>query len=96
MIEAAIALPVIILTAMLMVRLFVYYLEILTAGIEEHRKAIEAQDSYQGGLMRTYEHETSLEMLRGGILQMDVSKKLRVKAYLINEDVWVRGIEVFD
>jgi len=25
-----------------------------------------------------------------------VSKKLRVKAYLINEDVWVRGIEVFD
>jgi hypothetical protein len=45
MTEAAISLPLVILTAMLMIRLFVFYLDILVTGIEEHRKALEAQDS---------------------------------------------------
>ena len=39
MIEAAISLPLIILTAMLLIRMFVFYLDILTAGIKEHREA---------------------------------------------------------
>ena len=96
MTEAAISLPLIILTAMLMIRLFVFYLDILTTGIEEHRKALEAQDAYNGTAVRTYEEEIHVDMLRSGILQMDVSKKLKVKAYLINEDLLVRSGEILD
>ena len=57
MTEAAISLPLIILAAMLMIRLFVFYLDILTTDIKEHRKALEAQDAYRGAVMRTYEEE---------------------------------------
>lgn len=96
MTEAAISLPLIILTAMLMIRLFVFYLDILTTGIEEHRKALEAQDAYRGVVMRTYEDQISVHMLRGGILQKDVGKRLEIKAYLINEDLLVRSGEILD
>ena len=96
MTEAAISLPLVILTAMLMIRLFVFYLDILTTGIEEHRKALEAQDSYNGAVIRTYEEEIRVDMLRGGLLQRDVSKRLKVKAYLINEDLLVRSGEILD
>ena len=96
MTEAAISLPLIILTAMLMIRLFVFYLDILTTGIEEHRKALEAQDAYRGAMIRTYEEEIEVDMLRGGVLKRDVSKRLKVKAYLINEDLLVRSGEILD
>ena len=96
MTEAAISLPLIILTAMLMIRLFVFYLDILTTGIEKHREALEAQDDYRGAAMRTYREENNVDMLRGGILQRDVSKRLEVKAYLINEDLLVRSGEILD
>ena len=96
MTEAAISLPLIVLTAMLMVRMFVFYIEILTTSIDEHRKALEAQDTYKGYFMRIYEEETDLYMLRGGVLQKNVSKKLDVKAYLINEDLMVRSGEILD
>lgn len=96
MTEAAISLPLIILTAMLMIRLFVFYLDILTTDIEEHRKALEAQDSYNGAVIRTYEEEIHVDMLRGGVLQRNVSKRLKVKAYLINEDLLVRSGEILD
>ena len=94
MTEAAISLPLVILTAMLMIRLFVFYLDILVTGIEEHRKALEAQDSYNGAVIRTYEEEIRVDMLRGGLLQRNVSKRLKVKAYLINEDLLVRSGEI--
>ena len=45
MIEAAISLPLIILTAMLLIRMFVFYLDILTTGIREHRKALSEQSA---------------------------------------------------
>ncbi len=96
MTEAAISLPLIILTAMLMVRLFVFYLDILTTGIEEHRKALEAQDTYKGAAMRTYETEIAIDMLRGGMLKRGVSKRLKIKAYLVNEDLLVRSGEILD
>ena len=96
MTEAAISLPLIILTAMLMIRMFVFYMDILTTEIEEHRKALEAQDAYRGAVMRAYEEDVHVDMLRGGILQKNVSKRLEVKAYLINEDLLVRSGEILD
>lgn len=96
MTEAAISLPLIILAAMLMIRMFVFYLDILTTGIEEHKKALETQDSYKGAAMRTYEEEARVDMLSGGLLQKAVGKRIEVKAYLINEDLLVRSGEILD
>jgi len=96
MIEAAISLPLIILTAMLLIRLFVFYLDILTTGIREHRKALSEQSAYKGAVIRTYETEKEVILLRGGVLKRNVSKRLDVKAYLINEDFLVRSGEALD
>lgn len=94
--EAAISLPLIIITAMLLIRVFVFYLDILTTGVKEHRKALEAQGAYRGAVMRTYEADEEVIMLKGGVLKRNVSKRLEVKAYLINEDFLVRSGEAID
>ena len=96
MIEAAISLPLIILTAMLLIRMFVFYLDILTTGIREHREALREQSSYKGAVIRTYETEKEVILLRGGVLKRNVSKRLDIKAYLINEDFLVRSGEALD
>ena len=96
MVEAAISLPIIILTAMLMLRMFTFYLEILTTGINEHKEAMKAQDSYRGAFLRTYRDSRDVKMLRGGLLLTDVSKKMETKAYMINEDMLVRTGEIVD
>ena len=96
MIEAALSLPLILITVMLLVRLFVFYLDILTTGIKEHREALEAQDYYKGAVIRTYETTEEVIMMKGGILKDNVSKKLSVKAYLINEDFLVRSGEALE
>lgn len=96
MAEAAISLPLIILASMLMLRMFVFYLDILSTGITEHRRALEMQDSYRGAFIRTHEDEKRVELLRGGILYTDVGKRLKTKVYLINEDILVRSSEVLD
>ena len=94
--EAAISLPLIIITAMLLIRLFVFYLDILTTGIKAHREALEMQDKYKGAVMRIYETAEELTMLSGGVLRRNVSKRIDVKAYLINEDFLVRSGEALD
>ena len=96
MVEAAISLPIIILAAMLMLRLFTFYLEILITGISEHKEAMAAQDSYRGAFLRTYKDSKNVKMLHGGLLLIDVSKRTETKAYMINEDVLVRTGEIVD
>lgn len=96
MAEAAISLPLIIITAMLMIRLLVFYLDILTTGIRAHREALEAQDAYSGVILRTYEAAEEVIMLSGGVLKRNVSKRIDVKTYLINEDFLVRSGEAID
>ena len=94
MVEAAVSLPIIILAGMLLIRLFVFYLEILTTGIEKHKEVMEKQDAYRGAFIRTHSDEEEISLLRGGLLMMDVSKRLETKAYMINEDMLVRSGEI--
>ena len=94
MVEAAVSLPIIILAAMLLIRLFVFYLEILTTGIERHKAVMGEQDAYRGAFIRTYTDEEDISMLRGGLLKADVHKRLEIKAYMINEDILVRSGEM--
>ena len=96
MIEAAISLPLILITAMLLIRLFVFYLDILTTGIKDHREALEAQDAYKGVMLRTYETAEEVVLLRGGVLRQNVSKRIEIKSYMINEDFLVRSGEALD
>ena len=96
MVEAAVSLPIIILAAMLLIRLFVFYIEILTTGIEKHRDVMEEQDAYRGASIRTYRDEEDISLLRGGLLKADVQKRLEIKAYMINEDFLVRSGEALD
>ncbi len=94
MVEAAISLPIIILAAMLLVRLFTFYIEILTTGIENHREIMRQQDAYRGASIRTYTDEDTVSLLSGGLLAFDVRKRLENKAYMINEDLLVRSGEI--
>ena len=96
MVEAAICVPVLILTAMLLIRMFTFYLEILNTGINEHMSALEAWDSYNGAGFRKYSSETEVKMLRGGLLKNDLTKVIKTRTYLINEDLLVRAGEAFD
>ncbi len=96
MTEAAISLPIVILAAMLMLRLFIFYIQILTTGIDEHKRIMNEQDAYSGAFMRTHSEEKKVSMLSGGLLKFDVSKRLEIKAYMINEDMLVRSGELLD
>ncbi len=96
MVEAAICVPVLILTAMLLLRLFTFYLEILSTGISEHMSALEAWDSYKGSGLRRYSSETEVKMLKGGLLKKDLTKVIRTRTYMINEDFMVRAGGAFE
>lgn len=95
-VEAAVSIPVIILAAMLMVRMLVFCMEVLTAGIKEHGEALKAQSAYRGALMSTYEKDREVKLVRGGLLGMDAGKRIEIKAYLINEDLLARSGEVLN
>ena len=96
MVEAAISMPVLILTVMLLLRLFTFYLEILSTGIGEHMNALDAWDSYSGAGIRKYSAEKEVHMLRGGLLEMNLTKSIKTRSYMMNEDVLVRAGEIID
>jgi hypothetical protein len=93
MVEGAISLPLIILTAMLMVRVFTFYLEILNTSIAEHMEALVKSDSYSGVGFKVYKNSHDVKLLRGGVLLFDVKKEINTKAFFINEDLMVRASE---
>lgn len=95
MVEAAISLPLIILTAMLLVRTFTFYLEILSTGVAAHAEALERADSYGGIGMKVYTETKEVKLLRGGVLLFDAKKEINTKCYMLNEDLMVRAGEVF-
>lgn len=93
-VEAGIALPIIILGIMLMLRLFTFYLQILCTGIQEHEKALEAMQNFNGMGISVYENAEEVEMLKGGLLGFDLKKCIETKAYLCNEEKLVRANEI--
>lgn len=96
MVEAAVVLPVLILTAVLLLRLFTFYLEILDTGVAVHKEAVEAWDSYTGAGVKHYTDRKEVRMLRGGLLKIDLTKRIDVSTYLINEDFLVKAGDAFD
>lgn len=96
MIEGAITVPILILTGMLLLRTFTFYLEILSTGINEHMTALEAWDNYRGIGIRKYTANREIRMLKGGILKIDLIKTIETESCLLNEDNLVRAGELFE
>lgn len=96
MVEAAIAIPIIIIASMLLIRLFVFYIEILVSGVNAHEEALEKADAFENRLVSRYEDEIKIDFLRGGLLLKDVSKTIRVEKHMINEDAVVRANEILE
>ncbi len=96
MIEGAMTFPIIILSAILMLRMLVFCLEILDTGVSRHRDVMEKWDSYTGKTIRTYSEEETVSMLKGGLLGFNVNNSIETQIYLINEDFLVRTGEIFD
>lgn len=94
MVEASISIPIIILAVMLLLRLFVFYLQIINTSLSSHEEALEAWDAYSGNSMHYYESNSSTEMLKGGLLGINLEKKIVTKAYFFNEDNMVRAGEL--
>lgn len=93
-VEAGIAMPIIILGVMLMLRLFTFYLQILCTGIQEHEKALEAMQNFNGVGISVYQNVEDVEMLKSGLLGFDLKKSIETKAYLCNEEKLVRANEI--
>ena len=96
MVEAAVAFPLMILTAMLLLRAFIFYLDILDTGVNEHIKALEECDGRSVTFMQTYRTTKKIDLLHGGVLKHDLDKRIDTKVYVINEEVMVRTGEMFD
>lgn len=90
-IEASIVIPIIVLIVALLLRLFTFYVEILTTGINEHKRALAAWDTYKGAGFKKYENTTSISMMKYGLLDFGLEKNYVIEAYLYNEDKLVRG-----
>lgn len=96
MVEASIAIPIIILISMLLVRLFVFYLDILATSVKEHELAIDAVYSYEGIGIKEYENEVNLTFVRGGLLSSDLGKTIRTEGYIYNPDAIIRAGELIE
>lgn len=91
MIEAGIAMPIVILAAVLLIRVFTFYIEILTTSVDVHIEALNKIESYSGKTFKTYETYKDIHMLKGGLLSSNLTKTLYVRGYCINEDVLTRA-----
>ena len=96
MVEAAITFPIVILSVMLMIRLFAFYMQIIDTSVSEHISALRETDGSGGIPFRVYTDSKEISMFRGGLLMMDVRKEISIRAYLIGEDMLVRAGRVLE
>lgn len=96
MVEASITMPIIILTTILLLRVFTFYLEILNSGIKLHERAIAASINSKEDGLRIYRKNSEIIMLRTGILKFDLKKKIAIKTYIYNEDKIIRAGELLE
>ena len=96
MVEASMTLPIIILTTVLLVRIFTFYLEILDTQVKTHEDALNKNNSYERLTFTSYKKNDSVKMMKFGILKFDLEKKINTKLYLYNEDKIIRAGELLE
>lgn len=96
MVEASITMPIIILTTILLLRVFTFYLEILDTSIKSHEKAIAASTNDEEGRMKLYKKNFEVIMMRTGVLKFDLKKNIETKIYIYSEDEIIRAGELLE
>lgn len=94
MVEASIVMPIIVLAIVLLIRLFTFYLSILTTGVNVHANTMELARNYTGVTGKNYNTEECVEMFKGGLLSKNLRKVISVECCFLNEDYLVRGSEL--
>jgi hypothetical protein len=94
-VEAAIVLPVIILTILSMIMLLLFFFACLTAQMEVHQKLVDkALKSHQVMAVSTCESRVGRGI--GGAVSLVMEKNVSGRCYLINEAAAIGLGEIFD
>lgn len=96
-VEAALVIPVIAGVTLILLSLFVFYLKIMSTGVQEHREALKVWDDHETAVVEVYERSRTVAMFDGagtGWLSKLPHKDIETKAYLFNEDRVVRAEKV--
>lgn len=91
MTEAAVVLPVIILAAALILRMFVFYLEITVTGAKAHLDVMKIWDEADTTVVEVYQRTKTVNMLSDRLLAVHPRKNIEIRAYMFNEDRIVRA-----
>ncbi len=89
-VEAAMVLPIITLVVILLLNLFVFYLNIMVTGVREHKEVYKEWDMDSSMSIKTYCTHKNVRMARTGLLGSSPVTSLEIKAYYFNEDIIVR------
>lgn len=88
-VEAAMVLPILILTILSLILLMVYYFSCLNTQVDLHRQMIEDGMHVDTVFeIKTKKEETSSEI--GGVISMIMSKEIEGRVYMINEANLIR------
>ncbi|MBR0373529.1 MAG: hypothetical protein IJH91_03245 [Mogibacterium sp.] len=87
--------PIIILIVVLMLRLFAFYLEILSVQVTAHVEASNLWNGYDKVAIRSYRDRKTVTLAAGGVLKSTVSKDIITETYLFNEDLIIRTGNLF-
>ena len=81
---------------MLILILFVFYLNILATGVKGHKEACRRWDSDREAVIKVYRKSESVRMAPAGILRTRPECRLEIRSYEFNEDLLVRAKEELD
>ncbi len=89
-VEAAMVLPILILTILSLILLIVYYFACLNVQVDLHRQMVQdAMHSKSIFEIKNKKEETSSEI--GGVISMIMNKQIEGKIYMINEADIIRA-----
>ena len=95
-VEASIAIPIITFVVILILNLFVFYLNILVSGVRAHKEVENAWDSENVFAIKTQKTIERIEMPGTRLLRKNPSAELEIRSYLFNEDFIVRTKELIN
>ena len=93
-VEASIAIPIITMVVILILNLFVFYLNILVTGVCAHKEVTDAWDSENNVAVKTQTRMERIQMPGTGLLRKSLSSDLEIKSYHFNEDFILRAKEL--
>lgn len=88
-VEASLVLPAIILIAVLILRLFTFYLQILTTQVKGHQDLIERAENERG--IQILREEETVTMIQSELFKGKLDETMEWEWYNFSEDATVRA-----